>query len=407
MATKTGISLVGALITLLLWLWQQEYWVPVTGFFLVPVIAILWDVVVEPLRWWETPTKERNELTTCGVPLKGKVAGSMPPPYPNGWFFVMLAHELKKGDVRTVHMFGQDLVAFRAMDGTPAVVDAFCPHLGAHLGEGGTVVDNAIQCPFHAWQFDCSGACVKIPYAIDGEGIPKGTKVKSWRCIETNNMLLVYFHADNQEPSYMPVELPDINSGEFLYHGTSDHVIRCHVQEIPENGPDFIHLNVVHTTISHVDVPGLSHIWVGTWEEDKNDPHIAQIRVDHKLNWFGWEYVIMKRPVIIRQVGPSLVSLEFDSIFGKWILTQAVVPIEPGKTRLHHSVYSNMNRFWSKFVFYGTVFQVEQDIPIWNNKTFHSNPAIIRSDGPVKKFRRWYSQFYSPGSAKYSRDLSW
>jgi 3-ketosteroid 9alpha-monooxygenase subunit A len=60
----------------------------------------------------------------------------MPPPYPNGWFFVMLSHELKKGDVKTVRMFGQDVVAFRAMDGTAAVVDPFCAHLGAHLGEG-------------------------------------------------------------------------------------------------------------------------------------------------------------------------------------------------------------------------------------------------------------------------------
>lgn len=48
----------------------------------------------------------------------------------------MLCHELKKGDVHTIRMMGQDVVVFRAMDGTPAVVDPFCAHLGAHLGEG-------------------------------------------------------------------------------------------------------------------------------------------------------------------------------------------------------------------------------------------------------------------------------
>jgi hypothetical protein len=31
---------------------------------------------------------------------------------------------------------------------------------------------------------------------------------------------------------------------------------------------------------------------------------------------FGWQLGIMKRPVIIRQVGPSLVNTEFDAIFG-------------------------------------------------------------------------------------------
>jgi len=319
----------------------------------------------------------------------------------------MLSHELKKGDVRTVRMFGQDLVVFRAMDGTASVIDPFCTHLGAHLGEGGTVVDNTIRCPFHGWQFDCSGTCSKIPYLGPNEPIPKGTGIKAWKSMELNNMILVHFDADGRDPTYTPVDLPDIISGEFQYHGRSDHVLRCHIQEVPENGPDFVHLNVVHTSISHVDVPGLSHIWIGTWEVDNHDAHIAQIRVKHALNWFGWEYVIMRRPVVIRQVGPSLVSLEFDAIFGKWIITQAVVPVEAGKTHLHHSVYSNMNRFWTKFLFYGTVYQVEQDIPIWNNKVFLDKPALLKSDGPVRKFRRWYSQFFTPASGKFNKDLSW
>lgn len=53
---------------------------------------------------------------------------------------------------------------------------------------------------------------------------------RAWKCIEMNNMILVHFDADNKDPSYLPIELPDINSGDFSYHGRSDHVIRCHVQ---------------------------------------------------------------------------------------------------------------------------------------------------------------------------------
>jgi len=390
----------------MLYIYLQDPAVFVWAIIFVPVSAILWDLVVEPLKWWETPSKERNELTSLGRKLLSKEAGTMPPPYPNGWFFLMLSHELKKGDVHTVKIFGQDVVVFRTMDGNAGAVGPFCAHLGAHLGEGGVVVGNSIRCPFHAWEFDCSGTCTKVPYDTTGN-IPKSATIKAWKCIETNNMVLIHFDADGKEPTYTPVELPDINSGDFVYHGCSDHVLRCHIQEIPENGPDFVHLNVVHTSISHVDVPGLAHIWEGSWEADANDAHIAQIRVGHTLSWLGWEFVIMKRPVIIRQVGPSLVNMEFDAIFGKWIITQAVVPIEPGKTRLHHSVYSNMNRFWTKFLFYGTVYQVEQDIPIWNNKVFHINPVLVKADGPVKRFRRWYSQFFSSGSAKYNKDLSW
>ena len=33
--------------------------------------------------------------------------------------------------------------------GLVAVIDAFCPHLGAHIGVGGHVEEDDIVCPFH------------------------------------------------------------------------------------------------------------------------------------------------------------------------------------------------------------------------------------------------------------------
>jgi hypothetical protein len=62
-------------------------------------------------------------------------------------------------------------------------------------------------------------------------------------------------------------------------------------------------------------------------------------------------------------------------ILGKWAITQSVTPIAPGRTRLHHSMYSNMNRAFSKFVFYGTVFQVciptDAHICLYPQPSFH------------------------------------
>ena len=87
------------------------------------------------------------------------------PHSPNGWFKVVFSDELAVGDVRAIHQFGRDLVVFRGEDGAAHVLDAYCPHLGAHLGVGGKVVGNAIQCPFHGWRWDGAGACTDVPYA--------------------------------------------------------------------------------------------------------------------------------------------------------------------------------------------------------------------------------------------------
>ena len=76
-----------------------------------------------------------------------------PMPIPFGWFFVAYSDELAVGDVKPLHYFGRDLVLFRNESGQAGLLDAYCPHLGAHLGYGGEVQGDSIRCPFHAWAF--------------------------------------------------------------------------------------------------------------------------------------------------------------------------------------------------------------------------------------------------------------
>ncbi len=62
-----------------------------------------------------------------------------PMPIPFGWFFVHYSDELKTGDVKSLHYFGEDLVLFRNEQGEVGLTEAYCPHLGAHLGDGEVV----------------------------------------------------------------------------------------------------------------------------------------------------------------------------------------------------------------------------------------------------------------------------
>ena len=39
--------------------------------------------------------------------------------------------------------------------------------------------------------------------------------------------------------------------------------------------------------------------------------------------------------------------------------------------------------------------QMEQDIPIWENKVFRPEPLLCEGDGPIPGFRRWARQFYT------------
>ena len=64
-------------------------------------------------------------------------------PLPFGWFMMAYSDELSIGEVKPVHYFGQELVLWRGEDGKARMIDAYCKHLGAHLGYGGRVKGNA------------------------------------------------------------------------------------------------------------------------------------------------------------------------------------------------------------------------------------------------------------------------
>lgn len=49
----------------------------------------------------------------------------------------MQAHKLKKGEVKNVDIVGQNMVVYRGEDGIVYALEAYCLHMGAHLGVGG------------------------------------------------------------------------------------------------------------------------------------------------------------------------------------------------------------------------------------------------------------------------------
>ena len=125
-----------------------------------------------------------------------------PFPMPNGWFCITRSHELKAGEVQSLKFGEKEVVAFRTENGTPTVLDAFCPHLGAHLGEGGCVHGETIECPFHAWRWNVDGTCAEIPYAKNFPPKAKDTKIFNYPVVEVNGFIWAWHHLHKEEPTW-------------------------------------------------------------------------------------------------------------------------------------------------------------------------------------------------------------
>ncbi|XP_052675117.1 cholesterol 7-desaturase nvd-like [Crassostrea angulata] len=352
-----------------------------------------------------------------------RATGDLPPIYPNGWFGLIEGSKIKAGDVKNISLLGLNLAVFRGEDGTIHVIDAYCPHMGANLAVGGRVVGDCLECPFHGWQFRGSdGQCTKIPYS---EKVPDIAKVKSYISDEANGYIYFWYHAEDSAPTWTVPRIEEIQSGDWVYRGRTEHYINCHIEEVPENGADLQHLECVHAPLitSGIDLRNMwsalwsfgSHSWTANWETNPPpNEHIGTLRLTHSMNLFGKAFRPVDMDVTAQQIGPGIVYLTFHSPIGSGTFVQHLVPTEPLVQKLVHNLYfqKNLPAFIGKFFLLGEAIQLERDIMIWNNKRYEKKPLFVKSkeDSQVAKHRRWFSQFYSENSPrlKFQRDtLEW
>lgn len=157
-----------------------------------------------------------------------------------GWYFLMPSADLKVREVRAFRLCGQELVVFRGEDQKVAVLDAYCPHMGTHLGKG-RVVGNSVRCFFHHWQFNRHGKCEHIPCQRE---IPDRAVVPSYAVAEFFEGIWVYPGAT---PQHAPIGFADLAIDEpvVIRFGKS-YERSCHHHVTMINGLDPQHLKTVH-----------------------------------------------------------------------------------------------------------------------------------------------------------------
>jgi len=331
--------------------------------------------------------------------FQSRKIGNIPPSYPTGWFHVCYSHELKPGDIKYVQYLGEHLALFRTKSGIPSILDAYCPHLGANIAIGGEVVGESIKCPFHGWEFDKEGLCTNIPYC---DNIPSNAKTTAWQVIERNGCIFVWFDLDKNDPTYEVPILPQVQNHSMIFHASQESHVEAHIQEIPENGSDSAHFGVLHVEFRLLKL--LKWLFAHEWEcsawtacQSPNS-HKATFRIGHRLKCFNRTVPFSSIEVEIVQIGPSLVVLEVShALFGDFIITETVTPIAPLFQRITHGIYGKNNPFSRAVgISFLAVFteMFTRDMMIWRNKTYKHQPILVKNDGNINAFRRWYRQFY-------------
>lgn len=326
------------------------------------------------------------------------------PRYPDGWFQVAWSDEIAVGEVRRLSGFGKELVAFRGKSGSLCVLDAYCPHLGAHLGVGGTVDGDTIQCPFHGWRFDGNGVCVDVPYA---KRIARTTTagLTRWPVVERNGLVMVWHDTAGNPPQWEIPELAEYENDAWTAYCRLRWKVRTNNQALAENAVERAHVRHAHGAFGAeasqlvIDGPVLGV------------RHTATIATPRGP---------MEGLVASRSFGLGFVETRFRGPI-ETLLVASVLPIDANDVDIRCSFTlrklddADSTRVMARALVANIEKQVNEQKPIWeNDKPIRENDKAIREneairgnrheparpllcddDGPMAQFRRWSEQFYT------------
>ena len=318
---------------------------------------------------------------------------------PTGWFQVGWSTDLEVGQVRPMRYFGTDLVAWRDSAGTAHVMDAYCRHLGAHLGYGGCVTDAGLQCPFHGWVWDPDGHNVSIPY----QDRPSKALMRVWHVHEWNGVLAIWHDRDGRPPYFAPHQsfadiAPHLSRLEFHQPGPDAQSrftnSRVHPQMIIENAVDPAHFAFVHHTPT---IPGVlqedvtEHTWHskvgfgGRWKDGVDRPEDDMGTLHLSFHGLGMGYNALTDPerVMMVLIAATPVDDGTSEVFGTY--WPQVLP-DDDRTEGHLKRIAMAKE------------ALPEDLVIWEHQLFRAAPALATSEGAGwARMREWCEQFYPDG----------
>ncbi len=351
----------------------------------------------------KTPGKFKGNFSHRSRDFIEKRRRKFPPPYPNGWFKLCDVADLANGNIVSVTALGMDLVVFQGREsGRIGVLDAFCPHLGAHLGEGGKVTGDCLQCPFHGWEFAADGACTKIPYS--NAAVPKTARAQIFRHTIYMQMVFLWFHAEGEEPTFelMPLTWIDDRWSKVGCKTTS---YDMHIIDMAENSADYYHFNFLHGPLM---LPFLRHFITMTYETELHFPsekenwcrcyfnNWSTVNVFHRFPWKWY-----KQLVVVTFDGPGVVHFDIKTPLGRVWLVKSLLPQEPFKVYSEDTWFAEKRtpRWLCHVLAVVAKGALEQDRQVWENRVFAQKPHLVKGDGPFLRYRQWFHQFYSENSA--------
>ncbi|MEL7350021.1 MAG: aromatic ring-hydroxylating dioxygenase subunit alpha [Cyanobacteria bacterium P01_A01_bin.116] len=158
------------------------------------------------------------------------------------WYPVMPLTALSDGP-KAFELLEEPLVIWLDDQGEPAAVRDRCCHRTAKLSLG-NVDQGRICCPYHGWEFNSNGTCLKVPQLKAGGTIPASYRVDSYRCRQRYGYAWVCL----EEPLADIPKIAEADDPNYRLLPEFYETWGCAGLRVMENELDLAHPTFVHTT---------------------------------------------------------------------------------------------------------------------------------------------------------------
>jgi nitrite reductase/ring-hydroxylating ferredoxin subunit len=319
---------------------------------------------------------------------------------PLGWFQVAWSDEVAVKESRPAYYFGRHLVVWRDEGGTAHVWDAFCPHMGAHLGHRSTIEGDTIRCALHRWRYGPDGCCVEIPYS---ERVNRRAQVRTYPVIERNGAVMAWYHPTDEPPSWDVPYLAGFDGTEGYSEVFRKHYrLGCHWQEVAETQVDAAHIQA-HLLEYQAILNG------GEPPSEPSSPQVDSYTLDGPLasvritQDFPTPQGVVGGRIDTDIWGPGVAATWFTGLVDTLLLGCAT-PVDEAACELRFSFVVRSTGDAAATSALGAAFIEEihertvEDVELWENKAYLERPSLAAGDGPIMRYRRWCEQFYVGGT---------
>ncbi len=269
-------------------------------------------------------------------------------------------------------LMGEKIVIAR-LGGEIVAMQDRCPHKGAALSLG-QIVDCKLECPYHGWQFDDKGDCVRIP-AREEMATVMNRKVRKYHATEGAGIIWVCL-AD--QPKYAPPVFPEQHDPEFRVLQGPTYDWKTSTPRRLENFVDFAHFSFVHDgTIGSRENPRVEAVKV--WREDNvmrfDRSGVKEPGVGKKKELLGITDDWIEPTNVYHVTMPHTVHLKRIFPNGKrYILFMAASPVDATTTR----------SFWWQARDFGVEAEHDAFFMDFEDEVLAEDKPIIESQTPVQ-----------------------